>query len=127
MTKTIRILLLLITSSFFSCKKSVFEILLTDSSKKWVYVENLKDYSAQISYIKFEKNGNADNYNLSNNSKPINLDGKPEQGSWEYLENENKFKVHNYYKFKVLKFSKDTIYLLDLKYKKQGFLINSLN
>ena len=54
MTKNTRILLLLITSTFFSCKKSKFEILLTDSSKKWVYVENLKDYPAQISYIKFE-------------------------------------------------------------------------
>jgi hypothetical protein len=127
MTKNTRILLLLITSTFFSCKKSKFEILLTDSSKKWVYVENLKDYPAQISYIKFEKNGNADNYNLKNNSKPINLDGKPEQGSWEYFENEKKLNIHNYYKFKVLKFNKDTIYLLDLKYKKQGFLINSIN
>jgi hypothetical protein len=127
MHKKIKILLLLITLTFFSCKKSEFEILLINSSKKWIYVENPKEHSVQTFYIKFEKNGNSDNYFLSNNQKNIFIDGTHEQGSWKYSEKDNILEIHNYYKFKILKFSKDTIYLYELNNKHKAFLINSVH
>ena len=127
MTIPKRILLLCIIVTLFSCKKSEFENLLVTPGKKWIYIdgEKIKPNSKIVFYTKFEKNGLCDNYFLSNNQKQFYIDGHHDQGHWKYSEKESILKMHDYYNFKVLKFTKDTIYLLNLKYNSKALLINS--
>jgi hypothetical protein len=126
MTIPKRILLFCLILTLFSCKKSEFESLLISSGKKWIYIndEKINPNSKMMFYVKFEENGECDNYFLSNNQKNVYVDGNHEQGKWKYSEKDSVLKIHNYFNFKVLKFTNDTIYLLDLKYNNKTLFVN---
>ncbi len=122
-----RILLFFLILTLFSCKKSEFENLLIKPDKKWVYIndEKINPNLKMLFYMKFEKNGECYNYFLSNNQKSVHVDGHHKQDKWKYSEKDSVLKIQDYYNFKILKFTKDTIYLLDLKYNNKALFVNS--
>lgn len=121
------ILLFCLTLTLFSCKKSEFENLLINPDKKWVYIndEKINPNSKMIFYMKFEKNGECNNYFLSNNQKNVDLEGLHKQDKWKYSEKDSVLKIQDYFNFKILKFTNDTIYSLNLKYNNKALFVNS--
>ena len=122
-----RILLFCLTLTLFSCKKSEFENLLINPDKKWVYIndEKLNPNSEMVFYMKFEKNGECGNYFLSNNHKDVDFERLHKQDKWKYSEKDSVLKIKDYFNFKILKFTNDTIYLLNLKYNNKALFVNS--
>lgn len=104
-----------------SCEKeNNFEILLTDKTKKWVYIDNptFNKNSIISTYIKFEKNNTCSNYNISDDTKKYS--GSDE---WEYSEKDSSFIVFEN-KFKFIKVRGDSIYV---KYKDENFIALFMN
>jgi len=107
----LKIFLSIFVVLLFSCRKeSNLEVLLTDKTKKWVYIHNYTfNKNSHLSvYIKFDKPNICENYNIETNRILY------PKGEWKYHEKDSSLIIFEN-NFKFLKIEGDSIYLKHLK------------
>lgn len=125
-----KILPLIILLIFCSCNKNNdFEKKITKSDKKWYYVYGVKNIDSLknakfIYYTKFTKDGYWNNFYTESNS----TSGSQNYYKWNYNENDSILIMgdEKEMKFKVYKFTTDTIRLKNFK-NENVFFINKLH
>jgi hypothetical protein len=120
-------IIILVTIIFYSCHKNHdFEKNIIGLEKKWLYINSNRNIDSLkilnfTYYVNFKKNHTWSNFFISNGSKSFN-DGYYD---WSYNENDSVLIMgtEEKLKFRILKYTKDTIYLENNK-KEKEFLIN---
>jgi len=120
-----KIFLIIILTTFLSCEKSEFENLLINPNKKWSYVSNNKFNKNMriVFYSKFYPNGDYENLFIETNEKHILLDGNSKDCHWKYSKKDSILELCER-TFKIFKYEKDTIHLLELKDNFRSIFIN---
>jgi len=119
-----RYLLIVISLSLFGCKKpGNLERILTTQGRYWTVsiIEKNEKYTYENGQINFLSNGDY-RYYLSDNPSIKGKDGQMISSSWKYNEKDNLLEIGMDWKFKVLRYTSDSIFLQKSEPKSAKFL-----